>query len=72
VPQEGEDQPSIAEILRAGRWPGRAGGQDSPSETVADAQPRTMAEIVRRRRQIRLAREAGASGECGRVAEQSQ
>ena len=62
---QGEEGPSIAEILRAGRWTGIAGGQVSPSKTVAGAQPRTMAEIVRYRRQIRLAQEAGASGNEG-------
>jgi hypothetical protein len=58
APQEVEEGPSIAEILRAGRWPGIAGGQVSPAKIVASAQPRTMAEIVRYRRQIRLAQEA--------------
>jgi len=55
-PQEEEEGPSIAEILRTGRWPSIAGGQSlqvAPSKTVA--QPRTLAEIVRYRRQIRLA-----------------
>jgi hypothetical protein len=62
-----EEGPSIAEILRAGRWPSIAGGESvqvASSKTVA--QPRTTAEIVRYRRQIRLAQEAGASGERGR------
>jgi hypothetical protein len=45
-PQEGEG-PRIAEILRAARWHGIAGGQASPSRTVAGAKARTMAEIVR-------------------------
>jgi hypothetical protein len=60
-PQEGEAGPSIAEIIRAARWPGIAGGQSlqiAPSKSVAP--PRTMAEIVRYRRQIRLAQEAGS------------
>jgi hypothetical protein len=67
--QEEEEGPSIAEILRAGRWPPRAGGEVSPSKTVACAQPRTLAEIVRYRRQQRLAREGGA--DLGQRAEQA-
>jgi hypothetical protein len=61
IAPQGEEGPSITEILRAARWPGIAGGQSlqvAPSKTVASAQPRTMAEIVRYRRQIRLAQEA--------------
>lgn len=68
-----EQLPSLAEIIRAGRWPCIAGGQPlqvAPSKTVA--QPHTLAEILRYRREIRLAQEAGASGERGRTAEQAQ
>src|ERR1700682_1683294 len=59
APQGGEEGTSTAETLRVGRWPRIAGGQSlqvAPSKTVA--QPRTLAEIVRYRRQIRLAQEA--------------
>jgi hypothetical protein len=69
IAPQGEEGPSIAEILRAARWPSIAGGQllqGLPLKTVAGTQPRTMAEIVRYRRQIRLAQDAGASGERGR------
>ena len=58
IAPQGEEGPSIAEILRAARWPSITGGQGSPSRTVAGTQPRTLAEIVRYRRQIRLAQEA--------------
>jgi len=58
--QEEEDGPSIAETLRAGHWPGREGGQASPTKIVAVAQPRTPAEIIRYRRQMRLAQEEQA------------
>jgi len=58
--QEEEERPSIAEILRAGRWPGREGGQVSPTKIVSVAQPRTLAEIVRYQRQMRLAQEEEA------------
>jgi hypothetical protein len=71
-PQEGEEGQSIAEILQAARSPGMAGGQFlrvAQSKTVA--QPRTLAEIVRYRREIQLAQEVGASGERGRIAEQA-
>ena len=37
--QEEEEGPRIAEILRAGRWPGREGGQASPSQTAVGTQP---------------------------------
>ena len=53
--QEEEEGPSIAEILRAGRGSDRAGGPVSPTKIVAVAQPRTPAEILRYRRQMRLA-----------------
>ena len=59
APPEEEDGPSIAEILRAGRWHGIAGGQVSTSRTVAGTQSLTMAEIVRRRRQV----QTGPAGE---------
>lgn len=36
------------------------------SRRMVEHEPRTMAEIVRYRRQIRLAQQAGASGERGR------
>ena len=61
--EEEEEGPSIAEILRAGRWPGREGGQASPSKIAVGTQPRTLAEIVRYRRQMRLAQaEQGNEG----------
>jgi hypothetical protein len=64
--QEEEEGPSIAEILRAGRWPGREGGQASPSLTTVGTQPRTPAEIIRYRRQMRLA-QAEQRNECSQT-----